>query len=178
MYIFGELPSDLNVQDESYNPPPPAWFRPESGITTPEQASAAWYSYPYAARGFFGLGDREGEIEVNPVEELRELKFKQEMNKKIPIEANRYTKIDPLSPLFRDKKAKFGYGGIGEDEDNISFGGAVMKLAGTAMSISNFYHGYRRNDGSILWGLLWILLGPIGVALSLSQGYGVPIQHT
>ena len=98
MYCFGELPSDLTEMQESLGPPP-AWFRPESGITTPEQASAAYYSYPYAyAQGnLSGLGDREAEIETNPVEVLQDLKFKQEMNKKIPIEANRYTTINPLS---------------------------------------------------------------------------------
>ena len=176
MYSFGELPSDLNIQEESYNPPPPSWFRPESGISTPEQAAAAWYSYPYAYNhSFSGLGDREAEIEVNPVEELRELKFQQEMNKKIPVQANRYTKIDPLSPLFRDKKAKYGYGEYGQEENSISMGGAVMQLTALGMTISNFYHGYRRNDGSLLWGFLWILLGPIGVALSLAQGYGQPL---
>lgn len=104
MYVFGELPSDLEEIEESLGPPP-SWFRPEQGITNPQQA--AYYANPYA---FYGLGDRESEMEVNPVEGLQELKYKQEMNKKIPVEANRYTNIDPLSPLFRDKKAKYGFG--------------------------------------------------------------------
>ena len=175
MYYFGELPSDLEEMEESLGPPP-AWFRPESGVTTPEQAAAAWYSYPnaYATRSFYGLGDREQEVEVNPVEELRSLKFKQEMNKKIPVEANRYTKIDPLSPMFRDKKAKFGYGELSDLGAGESMGGAILSLAWMGMSISNFIHGYKRNHGSILWGLLWMLLGPLGIALSLSQGWGLP----
>lgn len=171
--MYGELPSDLNTQDDSLGPPP-SWFRPESGVTTPEQAAASWYSYPYAyyARtGTLGrLGDREQEIEVNPMEELRALKFNQELNKKIPVQANRYTKIDPLSPLFRDEKAKFGYGSYTLGEVGES---TLMRLVLMAMTISNFYHGYKRNS-SALWGFLWILLGPIGVALSLAQGYGKP----
>ena len=173
MYIFGELPSDLTDIQESLGPPP-AWFRPESGITTPEQASAAYYSYPQAY-GFRGLGDREVEVEANPVEELQELKFKQEMNKKIPVEANRYTTVNPLSPLFRDKKAKFGYGGLPGLGEGSTMGGAILKLTWTGMGMACFYHGFKRNDGSLLWGFLWSFLGPIGLALALSQGFGKPI---
>jgi len=99
MYVFGELPSDLTEIDETLGPPP-AWYRSGAGIYSPQVV------YPH----FYGLGDREEEIEVNPVEQLRALKFKQEMNKRIPVEANRYTEIDPISPMFRDKKAKFGFG--------------------------------------------------------------------
>jgi len=110
MYIFGELPSDLEDMDESLGPPP-AWFRPEIGIVRPDQAywgSQQPYGYGY---GYGGFG-REGgeEVEVNPVEELQNMKLKQELNKKIPLVANRYTDIEPLSPLFRDRKKKFGFG--------------------------------------------------------------------
>lgn len=100
MYEYGELPSDLTEQDETLGPPP-AWFH-----ATPTGAAYWGGSYP----GFYGLGDREGEVEVDPVEELRELKFKQEMLKSIPKVAHRYTGIDPLSPMFRAKKAKYGFG--------------------------------------------------------------------
>lgn len=110
MYMYGELPSDLDEMEESLGPPP-AWFRPEQGITNPQQAY--WAQTPQYGYGYGGLGDRESEMEVNPVEGLRDLKYQQEMNKKIPIVANRYTEIDPLSPLFRDKKAKFGFGELG-----------------------------------------------------------------
>ena len=106
MYIFGELPSDLDQIEESLGPPP-SWFRPEQGIVSPQQAYWQPQYVPYG-----GLGEREEEIEVNPVEQLRDLKFKQEMNRKIPKIASRSTNVDPMSPLFRDKKAKFGYGGL------------------------------------------------------------------
>jgi len=109
MYLFGELPSDIEDIDESLGPPP-AWFRPESGIY-----SASQYYYPSSySSSFYGLGDRGEEIEVNPVEELEELKYKQELSKKIPSIAYRYTSIDPLSPMFRERRAKYGYGGLGE----------------------------------------------------------------
>lgn len=104
MYLFGELPSDLEEIEESLGPPP-AWFRPGQGIVTPQQVYWSQYST-------YGLGEREEEIEVDPVEKLHDLKFQQEMNKRIPKIAGRYTNIDPLSPLFRDKRAKFGYGGL------------------------------------------------------------------
>ena len=107
MYLFGELPSDLEEIEESLGPPP-SWFRPQQGIISQQQAYWRPQYVPYG-----GLGEREGEIEVNPVEELHDLKFKQEMNRKIPKVANRYTDINPLSPLFRNKKAKYGYGGLG-----------------------------------------------------------------
>lgn len=78
----------------------------------------------------------------------------------------------PSTPL-RDVSRLSGHESpsiLGESE---TMGGAVMKLAATGMTISNFYHGYKRNN-SFLWGWLWILTGPIGVALSLAQGYGKP----
>lgn len=102
MYLFGELPSDLRDQDTTLGPPP-AWFQTTNSGTS---------SYPYWAfsHGFYGLGDREGEVEVDPVETLRELKFQQELSKKIPKIAYRYTDIDPLSPMYRDRKAKYGFG--------------------------------------------------------------------
>jgi len=121
MYIYGELPSDLDEQDTTLGPPPP-WFHASSQINPMSQA---YWNYPeiaypnigypnmaYPEAGFYGYGDREKEIEVNPVEELQELKYKQELNKKIPKVAYRYTNISPISPMFRDKKAKYGYGQI------------------------------------------------------------------
>ena len=101
--MYGELPSDLESMDETLGPPP-AWFstfysRGIGGNTFSPQA--------YASGTF---GDREAEIEVNPVERLQELKYKQEMSKKIPAIASRYTDIQPLSPLFREHKAKYGSG--------------------------------------------------------------------
>jgi len=107
MYYYGELPSDLLDQDISLGPPP-AWYRPEQGVYS---ASQYYYTPSYSA-GFYGLGDREEEIEANPIEELQELKYKQELNKKIPSIAYRYTSIDPLSPMFRARRAKYGYGEI------------------------------------------------------------------
>ena len=43
MYLFGELPSDLEEIEESLGPPP-AWFRPEQGIVTPQQAYWSQYA--------------------------------------------------------------------------------------------------------------------------------------
>ena len=104
MYLFGDLPSDLEKIDISLGPPP-AWFRPEHNIY-----SSQYYHPPSYPSGFYGLGDREEEIEANPIEELQELKYQQELNKKIPSIAYRYTSIDPLSPMFRERRAKYGFG--------------------------------------------------------------------
>lgn len=106
MYIYGELPEDVEEQDTTLGPPP-AWFQMQGPAIDPSIYTGDAYSPQ-----FYGLGDREEEIEVNPIEELQNLKFKQEMNKKIPSQANRYTEVDPLSPMFREKKAKFGFGAV------------------------------------------------------------------
>ena len=85
--------------------PPPSWFSTfySSGSPITGQASGSPYS-------FYGLGDREEELEVNPIEQLQELKYKQEMLNRIPKVARRYTTIDPVSPMFRTNRPKFGYG--------------------------------------------------------------------
>lgn len=98
MYVYGELPSDLTDIDETLGPPP-AWF------TTVSAPVMSPYGYP-----MYQFGDRPEEAEVNPVEQLQKLKYDQEKNKNIPKIASRYTSIDPLSPLFRDDKAKYGFG--------------------------------------------------------------------
>jgi len=100
---FSDLPSDLDDQLPA-SLPPPAWF-PVTGVLTTTVDPRIWYSPQ-----FYGLGDREEEVEVNPVEVLEELKLKQEMPEKIPLIANRYTKIEPLSPMFRANRPKYGYG--------------------------------------------------------------------
>lgn len=104
MYIsYGELPTDKDVQDVTVGPAP-AWYRP-SGTMFP----------PGFPGGYYGsYGDREGEAEVNPVEVIQDLKFKQEMPRSIPPAAARYTDINPLSPLFRATGAKYGFGNFGE----------------------------------------------------------------
>jgi hypothetical protein len=47
---------------------------------------------------------------VNPIEVLEDLKLNQQMPGNIPLIANRYTTIDPLSPMFRAARPKYGYG--------------------------------------------------------------------
>lgn len=108
--MFAELPSDLEDMDDTLGPPP-SWF------STFYSGGSAAPSNPYT-QGFLGLGDREGEIEVNPIEQLQELKYKQEMLKRIPKVARRYTNIDPVSPMFRTNKPKFGYGNWGPLKKN------------------------------------------------------------
>ncbi|NBO55464.1 MAG: hypothetical protein EBU84_12925 [Actinobacteria bacterium] len=49
---------------------------------------------------------------------------------------------------------------------------------------AGFYHGYRRNNSSVAYGLAWSLfgflggpaIGAIGVGLALAQGFGEPIK--
>jgi len=124
---LSELPSDLNDQLPSLGPVP-AWF-PVTGVLTTsiDPSHLRWYSSqfngsdpsasivstsidPFWASQFHGIGDRESEIEVNPIEILDELRLNQQMPKNIPLIANRYTNIDPLSPMFRENRPKYGYG--------------------------------------------------------------------
>lgn len=117
---YGELPSDLDKITETMGPPPP-WYDSLQRLI------------PGSGYQFYGLGDREGEVEVNPREELEELKYNQEMDKDIPTEASRYTTVDPLSPMFRGSRAKYGYGevarpGFGNFSTNQKFGFAIIAL--------------------------------------------------
>jgi len=120
MYIFGELPSDLEEQSESMGPPPP-WFK-LNWAANAFQPYAGQYSTQ-----FYGLGERTEEVEVNPLEELQDLKFNQEMDLHIPTIANRYTEIDPLSPLFRTHRAKYGFG-IADNAKNPLLGTGLLLL--------------------------------------------------
>jgi len=124
---FSELPSDLDDQLPA-GVPPPFWF-PITGVltTTFDPSRLKWYSPqfsggdpsasiistsidPFWTSQFHGIGDRESEVEVNPIEILDELRLNQQMPKNIPLIANRYTNIDPLSPMFRENRPKYGYG--------------------------------------------------------------------
>lgn len=112
--LFAELPSDLDVQDETMGPPP-SWFPARHYVSSNLDPSL----FPWYSPAFYGLGDREQEVEVNPVEILQELKFKQEMPKKIPVIASRYTEIDPLSPMFRQYRPKYGYGDFTAEDGKV-----------------------------------------------------------
>ena len=54
----------------------------------------------------------------------------------------------------------------------------VLSIAGTAGSMLSFYHGYKRNNGSFLWGLWWFVMGgffwPITLTYAYSQGFAKP----
>jgi hypothetical protein len=115
MYCYGDLPTDKDVQDPTLGPPP-SWFRTLDPVVDPYFLDQAMYSPQ-----FEGLGDRPEEIEVDPVEQLQELKFKQEMSKKIPMQALRYTDVEPLSPMFRRRKAKFGFGAAEKGKSLLTF---------------------------------------------------------
>jgi hypothetical protein len=98
---FSELPEDLTTQEETVGPPP-SWLQIPATAVSPVS---------YLQQSYSGLGEREEEeFEVDPIGKLRDLKFKQEMAKAIPIQASRYTEVSPLSPMFRARKPKFGFG--------------------------------------------------------------------
>jgi len=121
---FSELPSDLDDQLPA-GAPPPYWFPVTGVITTsfnprqlyspqfngvdPSMSTISTSIDPFYTSQFYGLGDRE-EAEVNPVEIVTDLKLNQEMPSAIPLIANRYTDIQPLSPMFRENRPKYGYG--------------------------------------------------------------------
>ena len=51
------------------------------------------------------------------------------------------------------------------------------RIAGT---VGGAYHGYKRNNDSIGWGIGWALLGnifwPVTIPVSLAQGFGKPAK--
>ena len=178
--MFGELPSDLRTQDDTMGPPP-SWYSLSTMIQDPAMFSPAYLRpgfYQQVLGGGFGsyeLGDREGEIEVNPVEELQDLKYAQEMSKRVPREARRYTTVDPMSPMFRNRKAKFGFGSL----DELTKGKAYAAVS-LISSVVSGYHGFKRNKGSIGWAAAWFILGgalPIFVpTIAVAQGFGKPAK--
>ena len=130
MRRFGELPSDLDDQDLTLGPPP-AWFRPESAFYSQGGYYGPGFEIVGSSPYYGGLGDREQEIEANPVEELEALKYKQALNKKIPSQAYRYTSINPISPMFRNRKAKYGFGEVSSKK-----GVLTLLIAGIAIMLS------------------------------------------
>jgi hypothetical protein len=97
-HYYGELPTDLNLQDDTIGPPP-AFFR-SSGVF------------------FYGLGNLEKNsitiptMKPNPARIINRLKYNQEMPIAIPRVATRYTEIEPLSPMFRADIPKYGFGDL------------------------------------------------------------------
>lgn len=51
---------------------------------------------------------------------------------------------------------------------------AAMGPVGMAASLAMIYHGYKRNNGSVLWALLWGATGFLGVPFAVGQGFGKP----
>lgn len=51
----------------------------------------------------------------------------------------------------------------------------VVNFASLASSIANGYHGYKRNNDSLGYGLAWALTGTLGLGLALEQGYAKPL---
>jgi hypothetical protein len=64
-----------------------------------------------------------------------------------------------------------------EAYNNLKTAGNVYGAAYLVMKGSNAYHGYKRNDGSIGYGLLWLIFGGfVGVGQSIAQGYAKNIN--
>lgn len=114
---FGELPTDLNMQEDTIGPPP-AYFRP-SGVF------------------FYGL-DGFGDHRPNPLKILRNLKTKQEWPGTIPPVAGLYTKIDPLSPMFREDRPTYGYGDISMSSSLIGVG--IVAMVALVIYLVKFKH--------------------------------------
>ena len=54
----------------------------------------------------------------------------------------------------------------------------IYRTVALGSMVANFYHGYRRHDGSIGMGLAWGFLGgTAGTGLALAQGYAKPISQ-
>ena len=51
----------------------------------------------------------------------------------------------------------------------------MSNFAQFASGIANGYHGYKRNNDSLGYGLAWALTGTLGLGLALEQGYAKPL---
>jgi hypothetical protein len=67
--------------------------------------------------------------------------------------------------------------GLGYTYDDVP---TWMRLLFITSSVAAAYHGYKRNDDSIGWGLVWgvggSIFGPIPLVFAWDQGYAQP-QH-
>jgi len=53
----------------------------------------------------------------------------------------------------------------------------ILRVVEGGAHLANAYHGYRRNENSVLYGVLWGTLGFTGLGTALSQGYAKPLSE-
>jgi hypothetical protein len=92
--------------------------------------------------------------------------------------------IPNLSTAWRDDSlAKVQAGLAGTEQSNpanvpMQIASSLLWLAGSAAAIALTYHGYKRNNGSVGWALVWGLFGgmvwPFTAPIAYAQGFGKP----
>jgi len=130
---YGELPSDINIQDDTVGPPP-AFFRPSGLIFNGYGESKTIEASKDLSKDKSHRAIKKDKVPVktikpttqkivrrkivaprvgpriNPVKIIHHLKYNQEMPSNIPSVATRYTEVSPLSPMFRSDPPKYGFG--------------------------------------------------------------------
>ncbi len=94
-------------------------------------------------------------------------------NESLPDLKNRAEKyaLDSISSVATEENIKVAQE-IWEKTQSASITYATIS---SVESILNAIHGYRRHNGSIYWGLGWLVFGNLGYAFS--QGYGKPLNR-
>lgn len=100
-----------------------------------------------------------------------------------------HAQYNPAAPVSLARKA-VGYSGLGGLASLAGFNAdgswtqtprdTVFQIAGTGASIALVYHGYKRNQGSIGWALVWGIFGgmiwPLTLPIALAQGFAKPAR--
>lgn len=92
-----------------------------------------------------------------------------------------------LAQRYQERRGQGSYIAVGDDTATVSRNDkltadmqAYMKspvgIAYQVTGLAMIYHGYKRHNGSILWGLLWGLTGFTGIPFALAQGFGKPMR--
>lgn len=80
-----------------------------------------------------------------------------------------------LKGMLNDKAKAFTGFVKGKDGSSVY----PSNYANIAMRLASGYHGYKRNDDNVGYGLLWALFGtPTTFGLALEQGFAKPISQT
>lgn len=80
-----------------------------------------------------------------------------------------------LKGMLNDKSGALTGLVKGKDGKNVY----PSNYANIAMRFASAYHGYKRNDDNVGYGLLWGLFGvPSAFGLALEQGFAKPISQT
>jgi hypothetical protein len=145
------------------------------------RAAKAFDGWPSSNFGGFGMTRFEIQAATNAVKKAaKNVKLvTKDVKAGVATKADLETAIAELEATTRAAKAFDGWpsdglGGLGDFGEG--GGGTIGTLIYLALSACNGYHGYIRNGKSVGWGMAWFIFagGPIGLIISLIQGWGQP----